>query len=243
MVTGATSDIGAAIVRGLARAGADVALHTHSRRQRADDLAAELAGEFEGTFTVVQGDVGRIDEMRRIAAEAKAALGPITILVNVASTVRFERFLDSDPDDWEAVIRSTLVGAMNAAWTLAPDMIDAGGGRIVSITAEGALVGEPALAIASAAKAGVLGLTRTLAKDLARHAITVNAVSPGFVPTDSIPEQFRTPERLEKTARAYPAGRLATVEEVAAPVLFLCSPQASYVTGQTISVSGGYSVR
>jgi NAD(P)-dependent dehydrogenase (short-subunit alcohol dehydrogenase family) len=122
-------------------------------------------------------------------------------------------------------------------------MVRSGGGRIVSVLAEGALVGEPALAVASVAKAGVLGLTRTLARELAPHGVTVNAVSPGFVATDSVPERFRTPERLQAIAAGYPMKRLGTPEDVAAAVAYLCSESAGYVSGQTLSVSGAYSVR
>jgi 2-hydroxycyclohexanecarboxyl-CoA dehydrogenase len=242
LVTGATSDIGAAISRALAADGNAVGVHFHRREDRARGLAAELEQLGAGAL-VVGGDVSRLRDVRRIAEEMSAALGPITVLVNVAAAVRFERFLDSDPDDWETQLDVTLRGAMNACYVAAGAMVRSGGGRIVSVLAEGALVGEPALAVASVAKAGVLGLTRTLARELAPRGVTVNAVSPGFVATDSVPERFRTPERLEAIAAGYPMKRLGTPEDVAAAVAYLCSDAAGYVSGQTLSVSGGYSVR
>jgi NAD(P)-dependent dehydrogenase (short-subunit alcohol dehydrogenase family) len=242
LVTGATSDIGTAISRALAADGNAVGVHFHHREDRARALAAELE-QFGVSSLVVAGDVSELRDVRRIAEELSAALGPITVLVNVAADVRFERFLDSDPDGWDRQLNVTLRGTMNACYVAAGGMVQSGGGRIVSVLAEGALVGEPALAVASVAKAGVLGLTRTLARELAPHGVTVNAVSPGFVPTDSVPRRFRTPERLEVIAAGYPMKRLGTPEDVAAAVAYLCSDGAGYVSGQTLSVSGGYSVR
>jgi 3-oxoacyl-[acyl-carrier protein] reductase len=242
LVTGATSGIGAAIARALAAAGHDIGVHFHSRPDAARELVAEL--ERAGRRAVAVGaDVSDLEQVRGAVAEVEDVLGPPLVLVNVAAVVAFERFMASDPASWRRQIEVTLVGTMNCCRVAAERMVAAGSGRIVSIVAEGALVGEPALAVASAAKAGVLGLTRTLARDLAPSGVTVNAVSPGFVPTEAIPDALRTPERLERIAAHYPAGRLGTPEEVAAAVAFLCSPGAAYVTGQTISVSGGYSVR
>lgn len=242
LVTGATSDIGTAISRALAADGNAVGVHFHHREDRARTLAAELEQLGVGSLAV-GGDISKLGDVRRIAEELCAALGPLTVLVNVAAAVRFERFLDSDPDGWQRQIDVTLRGTMNACYVAAGAMVRSGGGRIVSVLAEGALVGEPSLAVASMAKAGVLGLTRTLSRELAPHGVTVNAVSPGFVATDSVPDRFRTPERLEKIAGGYPMKRLGTPEDIAGAVAYLCSDGAGYVSGQTLSVSGAYSVR
>lgn len=238
LVTGATSDIGAAVARELSAAGVAVAVHFHSDRGRAEGLAREL-----GRALPVGADVSSYPEVEAMAARISAELAPPAIVVNAAAHVRFERFMESDPVDWKPQLDVTLLGALNVCRVFGGAMIDAGWGRIVSIAAEGALVGEPALAVASVAKAGLLGLTRTLARELGPHGVAVNAVSPGFVPTAGVPEAYRRPERLEAIGRHYPMGRLGAPRDIAAAVGFLCSDAAGYVSGQTLSVSGGYSVR
>jgi 3-oxoacyl-[acyl-carrier protein] reductase len=241
-ITGATSDIGAAIVRTLAATGYSVTVHYRSRGEAAEALVQEVT-RTGGYAVAVQADVSDLQQVRAAVANGNDALGPVRALVNVAADVRFSRFMDSDPADWWPQIAVTLGGCLNTCRAAADTMAAEGAGRIVNIVGEGALVGEPALAVASAAKAGVIGFTRTLALELAAQGVTVNAVSPGFIPTQSIPESLRTPERLAKIAKRYPAGRLGTVQEIASAVGFLVSEDAGYITGQTISVSGGYSTR
>ena len=241
-VTGATSDIGTAIVRVLAARGHAVAVHYHTKSEPAERLAREIEAS-GGAALAVAADIASLEQVRAAVATAGERLGPVAVLVNVAALVRFERFMASDPADWQAQIDVTLGGCLNACRVAAEQMLTQGAGRIVNIVAEGAIVGEPALAVASAAKAGVMGFTRTLARELADQGITVNAVSPGFVATQAVPPELRTSERLAQIAARYPAGRLGTPEDIAFVVAFLVSPEAGYVTGQTISVSGGYSTR
>jgi 2-hydroxycyclohexanecarboxyl-CoA dehydrogenase len=243
LVTGATSDIGSAIARSLgAGAFAGVAIGYHSGEAAAWELAHEI--EAHGTRSIaVECDLADVQGLVAARDEIEEKLGSVEVLVNCAARVTFSRFLDSDPSEWSEDVDITLLGTMRACHVFAPGMAKRGWGRIVNIVAEGALVGEPALAVASAAKAGVLGLTRTLARELAPHGITVNAVSPGFVPTSATPSHLLEPERLDQIVRSYPMGRLGRPEDVAAMVACLAGEQIGYVTGQTISVSGGYSVR
>jgi 2-hydroxycyclohexanecarboxyl-CoA dehydrogenase len=242
LVTGATSDIGAAISRSLAAGTFAVAVAYHADEAAGWALTRELQAA-GARATAVAVDLGAIESLVAARDEVEEVLGPVDVLVNCAARVHFSRFLDSDPSEWAGDVDITLLGTMRACHVFAPRMSERGWGRIVNIVAEGALVGEPALAVATAAKAGVLGLTRTLARELGPHGITVNAVSPGFVPTAATPEHLLQPDRLEQIARSYPMGRLGRPEDIAAMVACLAGEEIGYVTGQTISVSGGYSVR
>lgn len=226
LVTGATSDIGAAICAALVRTGHDVVAHGFRR-------APDIGGR------IVIGDVASLQDVRAIAER----IGTVDVLVNVAAHVRFERFMQSDPADWGRQLDVTLLGTMHTCRVFGEGMVERGWGRIVNVAAEGALTGEPALAVATMAKAGVLGLTRTLALELAPRGITVNAVSPGLVPTSALPDALQDEARLQAAAAHYPMKRLGTPRDIAATVAFLASEDAGYVTGQTISVSGGLSVR
>jgi NAD(P)-dependent dehydrogenase (short-subunit alcohol dehydrogenase family) len=242
VVSGGTSDIGAAIARALGTGGVAVAVGYHSDKSAGRSIAYDIEA-LGGQAIAVEVDVTQIDSIVEARQTIEALYGPVNVLVNCAARVRFARFLESDPAEWSGDIDVTLVGTMRACHVFAPSMAERRWGRIVNIVAEGAIVGEPSLAVASAAKAGVLGLTRTLALDLAKHGITVNAVSPGFVPTSATPPRFLDPDRLERIVSQYPMGRLGRPEDVATIVTTLVSEQVGYVTGQTISVSGGYSVR
>lgn len=235
LVTGATSDIGAAISRALGAGGLSVALGFRPSTGSPDRLADELTAMGSIALPVV-ADVASVDAIHAAREQVESALGPVSVLVNVAARVRFERFLDSDPTDWAGDIDVTLLGTMRACHAIAPSMKQHGWGRIVNIAAYGAVVGEPALAVASVAKAGVLGLTRTLAKEFGSHGITVNAVAPGFIETTATPRRLREPQRLAAIAGRQLAGRLAEPADIAGTVAYLVGDAAALVTGQVISV-------
>jgi NAD(P)-dependent dehydrogenase (short-subunit alcohol dehydrogenase family) len=241
LVIGGSSEIGAALCRRLSRRSVAVAVHYHRRAEAA--AAVVEAIEFEsGRAVAMAADVTDPAAVAQLVAGVNATLGPIDVLVYAAANVRFSRFLESSPDEWAPQINVTLLGFLISAQPIVRAMVDEGWGRVVAITAEGAITGEPALAVASAAKAGLVGFTRSLAREVAPFGVTVNAVSPGFIPTSAVPERLRQGDRLKKITRAYPAGRLGTPDDVAAAVDFLCSADSGYVTGQVISVSGGYGI-
>jgi 2-hydroxycyclohexanecarboxyl-CoA dehydrogenase len=242
LVTGGTSDIGAAIARSLGARSFAVAVAYHADETVGRGIVRGIEAD-GGRALAVALDVASMDSVVAAREQVEENLGPVDVVVNCAARVRFSRFLDSDPSHWGEDVDVTLLGTMRSCHVFAPRMAQRAWGRIVNIVAEGAIVGEPSLAVACAAKAGVLGLTRTLALELAEHGITVNAVSPGFVPTASTPDRLLEPERLERIVRSYPMGRLGRPQDIAAMVACLASEEMGYVTGQTISVSGGYSVR
>jgi 2-hydroxycyclohexanecarboxyl-CoA dehydrogenase len=174
--------------------------------------------------------------------KVRAALGPVRIMVTAAGIDAFERFAEITPESWERVIAVNLTGTFHCLQAAAPDMLEAGWGRMVTISSSSAQSGAPRMAHYVAAKAGVVGLTRALALEFARSGITVNVVTPGMIDTPMLRRAAAGGDigPLEKTAaRAVPVGRPGTPEEVAATCGFLCSDEAAFITGQVIGVNGG----
>jgi 2-hydroxycyclohexanecarboxyl-CoA dehydrogenase len=232
VVTGAGSGIGRAIAFGLADAG--------TRVVAADlDLAAaeETAGQRSELVVARQVDVADHDSVADLHAWTTAELGVPHVLVNSAGWDRTAPFLESTLDFVSKVVAVNYLGPVHVCRTFLPDMVEAGRGRVVNIGSDAGRVGSSGESVYAGAKGGVIALTKSLARELARHTITVNCVCPG--PTDT--PLFRAhDERLrEALIRAIPFRRPARPEEVAAAVLFFASDAASFVTGQVLSVSGG----
>ena len=228
LVTGASGGIGAAIARRLCARGAAVVL-SGRRREALDSLAADL-GE---AATVVVAALGTAEAARALA---KAA-GDIDILVNNAGVVDDSLALRLGDDQWQQVIDLNLSSAFHIIQPLLRGMIRRRHGRIINITSVVGHTGNPGQANYAAAKAGLAGMTRSLALEVAQRGITVNCVAPGFIDTamtDQLPESLR-----DSILDRIPAGRLGTADEVAAAVAWLASDDAAYVTGQTIHVNGG----
>ncbi len=228
LVTGASGGIGAAIARRLHARGAAVVL-SGRRREALDSLAADL-GE---AATVVVADLGTADAARTLA---KAA-GDIDIIVNNAGVVDDSLALRLGDDQWQRIIDLNLSSAFHIIQPLLRGMIRRRHGRIINITSVVGHTGNPGQANYAAAKAGLAGMTRSLALEVAQRGITVNCVAPGFIDTamtDQLPESLR-----DSILDRIPAGRLGTADDVAAAVAWLAGDDAAYVTGQTIHVNGG----
>ena len=232
LVTGGSGGIGAAVARALAAQGAAVAVHYHRGRDAAESLVAEL-----DDAVALGADLESPSAADELVAAATERLGPVTILVNNAGLMTDARVEDMPDALLEEALTVHLAAAFRLCRAAIPGMRAGGWGRIVNVSSQAALMGSAAHAHYAAAKAGLHGLTFSLAKELAPHRITINLVVPGRIRTAMLDERSagREAEWLAQT----PLGRLGTPEEVAAAVAFLASEQASYVTGAALNVSGG----
>jgi 2-hydroxycyclohexanecarboxyl-CoA dehydrogenase len=238
LVTGGASGIGAATVRRLAAEGARVAIADMN-----EDGAREIAAEVDGVAVVF--DVRDDDAVRAGVGQAVAELGSLQVLVNNAGTDRFSFFTKSDPELWDFVLGVNLRGVMSVTHASLPHLQEKPGSAIVNVASEAGRLGVSGSAIYSAAKAGVVGFTKAIARESARYGVRVNAIAPGPIDTPLLRELGTLGSTGEKwlrlTIEATVAKRLGTTDEVAATIAFLASDDASYVTGQTLGVSGGLS--
>jgi 2-hydroxycyclohexanecarboxyl-CoA dehydrogenase len=241
LVTGAASGIGRAIAQALASAGCAIAVGDLDAAACAEVASQLQAGG--GTALATALDVTDTSAVASAVEAAASGLGTIDVLVNCAGWDEFKAFLDTDEAFWRRVIAINYEGALRTTHALLGGMIDRGYGRIVNIASDAARVGSAQEAVYAGAKAGVVAFTKTIAREAARHGVTANAVCPGPTETpllDAMTEQAPDSERLVAAlTRAVPMRRLGTPAEVAAAVAFLASEQAGYITGQTLSVSGG----
>jgi 2-hydroxycyclohexanecarboxyl-CoA dehydrogenase len=239
LVTGAGSGIGRAIAERLANEGARVA---------ASDLiaadAATTATSLGNGAVAVQLDVSDDDSIGLAVAEVTERLGPIDVLVNNAGWDVIEPFVDSERSTWDRVLAINLRGPIAVTRSVLDTMIERRAGRIVSIASDAGRVGSSGEAVYSGAKAGVMGFSRTVAREVARYGINVNCVCPGPTDTPLIRrEAEKNPKWLAALERAVPFGRLADPAEIAAAVAFLASDDAAFITGQALSVSGGLTMQ
>jgi 2-hydroxycyclohexanecarboxyl-CoA dehydrogenase len=240
LVTGGASGIGAATVRRLAAEGARVAIADLDL-----DGARAVAGEIDGA--AVPMDVADTASVRAGVAAAEEALGPIDVLVNNAGTDRFAFFVNTDEELWDFVLGVNLRGTIAVTHAVLGGMQSRGRGAIVNVASEAGRVGSQGSAIYSAAKGGVISFTRAVAREAARYGVRANAVAPGPIDTpllDAAAEIYgEIGERLKQgMIDATVMGRIGRPEEVAATIAFLASDDASYLTGQTLNVSGGLSM-
>lgn len=237
LVTGGGGAIGGAVCRRLAKSGARVAVCDLSQ-----DAASGVAGEIGGL--ALKMDVASTSSVSDAVAQAESELGPLNILVNCAGIDEFGLFLDSSEESWDRIISVNLRGVIATCHAVAPGMVERRSGRIVNIASEAGRVGSSGEAVYSAAKGGVIAFTKALARELARYEVACNVVSPGPVDTpllQKMEEDMGEKGRKIKEAmiRAVPLRRVGRPEEIAAAVHFLAGDEASFITGETLGVSGG----
>jgi 3-oxoacyl-[acyl-carrier protein] reductase len=235
LVTGASRGIGEAIARRLASEGAHVVAAARSL-EALERLVAAI-GEAGGAATALRMDLADASSIEAGAKQALAARGSVDVLVNNAGVTEDNLILRMSRESWDRVLATNLSGAFLLTQTLLRAMVKKRYGRIVNVTSVVGLMGNPGQANYAASKAGLIGLTKTIARELASRNITCNAVAPGFIETEMT--QKMTPEAREALSGQIPAGRLGAADDVAEAVAFLASEQASYVTGHVLNVSGG----
>jgi len=234
-VTGASRGIGKACAFALASAGARVVLAAR-QRDRLEQVAAEIQALGHAAF-VVELDLGSGDSIRNAFGQAIKESGRIDILVNNAAVTKDGLAVRMKKDDWDLVLRTNLTGAFQAIQQVLPGMMRERWGRIINISSVVGEAGNPGQANYVASKAGLIGLTKAMAQEMASRNITVNAVAPGFVETDMT--QVLSQEVKEKILASIPLKRFGKPEDVAAAVRFLASDEAGYITGHVLKVNGG----
>lgn len=236
VVTGGSRGIGRAIARELAAQGAAVVVNYNKSPQAAEALVSEIqtAG---GKAAAFQADVSRFEEAQSLIKFAIETFGDLHILVNNAGITRDTLIMMMSEDDWDAVLNTNLKSAFNCAKAAVKHMMRKRYGRIINIASVAGQMGNPGQTNYSASKAGQIGFTKALAREVAARNITVNAIAPGFVDTEIL--SAMPPETLEAALKLVPLGRKARPEEIAYAALFLASDQAAFITGQTLAVDGG----
>jgi 3-oxoacyl-[acyl-carrier protein] reductase len=235
LVTGASRGIGNAIALALGGAGARVIGTSTSAEGAAALTESFRAKGIQGRGAVL--DASKSESVEALLTELEGAEGLPTILVNNAAITRDNLLLRMKPEDWDVVLATNLTSVFRLSKACVKRMMKERRGRIVNITSIVGIIGNPGQVNYSAAKAGVLGFTKSLAKEVASRNITVNAVAPGFIDTDMT--RALSEDQRAALQSQIPLGRLGAAEDIAAAVLFLVSPQASYITGETLHVNGG----
>ncbi|MGD2207029.1 MAG: 3-oxoacyl-[acyl-carrier-protein] reductase [Anaerolineae bacterium] len=236
IVTGSSRGIGRTIALRLAAEGAKALINYRGNEAAANEVVDKIRAN-GGEAIAVQADVSKVDQAQALINAAKKEFGRIDILVNNAGTTRDTLIMRMSEEDWDVVIDTNLKGAFNCIKAVSRQMMRQRYGRIVNITSVAGIAGNAGQANYASAKAGLIGLTKTVAKELGSRGITCNAVAPGFVPTDltaDLPQDL-IQQALDRT----PLGRTGTPEDMAAAVAFLASDEARYITGQVLAVDGG----
>ncbi len=243
LVTGAGAGMGEATARRLARDGMAVAvldIHQQNAQQVAEAITAS-----GGKAIAVGADIAERGQVDAAIATIHAQLGPVSVLVNNAGIEDFTPFTEISDDNWQRQISVNLTGNYHVTQAVVPDMIAQQWGRIINISSFGAQVGAPNMVHYTAAKGGIIAMTRSLAQELGRQGITVNAVAPGFIDTPMAQRTIaaaKLGENIDAVLASYPIPRLGKPEEVAAATAFFASEEAGYITAQLLGVNGGTAV-
>ena len=236
MVTGASRGIGAAIAKRLASEGAKVAINYNSSKEQALQVLSAVQDVSEGML--VQGDVSVQADAEKVLSQVIENWGKIDILVNNAGINRDKLLMRMDASDWDDVMNVNLRGTFLCTKLVLPYLIKQRRGNIVNVSSVVGLSGNPGQVNYAASKAGLVGFTKALAREVASRNITVNALAPGFITSGGMVDELSS-DAKETILKKIPMGRFGTVDEVAECCLFLCSDQSSYITGQVITMDGG----
>jgi len=236
IVTGGSRGIGRAIAQKLAAEGCRVVVNYQSNSQAAASVVRAI-DDAGGEALAVQADISQAEGAKALIAAAVEAYGTVDILVNNAGIARDALLMRMSEEDWDAVLDTNLKGAFHCIKAVQRIMLRRRSGRIIQISSISGIRGNAGQANYAAAKAGLIGLTKSVARELASRNITVNAIAPGFVDTEMT--RALSPELVQQATAQIPLGRLGSPEDIAAAVAFLASPEASYITGQVLGVDGG----
>lgn len=239
LVTGAARGVGREIALSLAAEGALVAVNYHNSAKEAESLVSEITAKGAKAKSY-RADVADFAAVKTMVDGIVKDFGGLNILINNAGIALRQRFIETKPDDWHRQIDACLYGAIHCCYAVAPHLDAAKNGRIVSIIGDSSRVGESGLAIVAAARAGVVALMKSLAREFGRSGTTANTVSLGLVETAH--DRDWVEANREKLVKLYPVRRLGQAGDVAPMVMLLASPHSGWITGQVISISGGFSM-
>jgi NAD(P)-dependent dehydrogenase (short-subunit alcohol dehydrogenase family) len=239
LVTGAARDVGREIALGLAAEGAAVAVNYRGSKEQAAAVVAEI--ERSGGKAIAYGaDVADFVAVQDMVSKIVADFGGLNIVVNNAGVALRNRFIETEPEEWQKQINTCLYGAIHVSKAAASHLEKAGDGRIIAMIGDSSRVGESGLAIVAAARAGVIGLMKSLAREFGRFGTTANTISLGLIETAH--DRVWVDANRDKLTKFYPLRRLGVPQDIAPMVTLLASPHGGWITGQVISISGGFSM-